>query len=96
MVRASALKSGVLAEDIEDVMVLTSPHFDLDDEGNVMVLGADGKASATSLDDFFGKSFKEQKPKFYAPTGGSGSGAPPSGGGGTGAPNSTSSTSRAG
>jgi hypothetical protein len=78
-VRAAALHAGVLADDIEDVMTLTASRFDLSQEGQVVVLGADGKDSGSSLEDFFGKQFKEQKPKFYAPTGGSGSGSPAGG-----------------
>jgi hypothetical protein len=64
-VRAAALKAGVRKEEIEDVMQLTASRFDLDDQGVVVVLGADGRASGTSVEDFFGKTYREQRPCYY-------------------------------
>ncbi len=64
-VRTVALKSGVFPEDIEDVMILTSRFFAMDKDGGIRVLGDDGTESTDSLDDFFAKTFKERKPKFY-------------------------------
>ena len=64
-VRNTALKSGVFPEDIEDVLLLTSKHFAMDDDGTIRVLDDDCRESTDSLEDFFGKTFKERKPKFY-------------------------------
>ena len=77
-VRNVALKSGVCPEDIEDVLKLTSPSFAMDDDGTIRVLGDDGKETTDSLDDFFGKTFKERKPKFYQGSTATGSGIQPS------------------
>lgn len=76
VVRSAALRSGVLADDIEDVMVITSSRFDLDADGAVVMKDNSG----LTADKFFETVFKEQKPKFYAPSGAGGSGAPPTGG----------------
>lgn len=77
-VRSVALKSGVCPEDVEDVLTLTSKFFAMEDDGSIRVLGDDGHESIDSLDDFFGKTFKEKKPKFYQGSTASGSGASPS------------------
>lgn len=83
-VRAAALKAGVLPDDLEDVMQLTAKNFDLGDDDPPVVLGTDGKPSSATLETFFGETFKTAKPKFYAPTGAGGSGAPAGGSGGGG------------
>lgn len=85
-VRAAALKAGVLPDDIEDVMTLTAARFSLE-EDRIVVMGPDGKPTDQTPDTFFGQTFKEQKPKFYAPTGAGGSGAPAGGTGGGGGSN---------
>ena len=73
-VRNVALKTGVCPEDIEDVLKLTSPSFAMDDDGTIRVLGDDGRETTDSLEDFFGKTFKERKPKFYVGSSATGSG----------------------
>lgn len=73
-VRNAALKTGVCPEDIEDVLKLTSPGFAMDDDGTIRVMGDDGKETTDSLDDFFGKTFRERKPKFYVGSTATGSG----------------------
>ena len=72
--RNSALKSGVCPEDIDDVLKLTSSNFAMDDDGSIRVLDSDGKETTETLDDFFGKTFKERKPKFYQGSSATGSG----------------------
>lgn len=74
-VRDAALKAGVLADDIDLVMMDTAKNFGLDDDGKVVVLDADGDPTETSLKEFFEKLYKQQRPKFYAATGAGGSGA---------------------
>jgi hypothetical protein len=64
-VRNAALQAGVFPEDIEDVLLLTSKHFALDDDGTVRVLDDNGREVSESLGDFFSKTFRERKPKFF-------------------------------
>jgi hypothetical protein len=81
-VRDAALKAGVLPEDLEVVMLDTQKRFGLNDEGKPVVLDEDGDPMDVSLDKFFSSLYKEQRPKFYAPSGAGGSGAPTNAGGG--------------
>lgn len=67
-VRAAALNAGVRADDVDDVVVVTAGRFDLDAQGNIVVLGDDRMPSGASVEDFFGKTFREQRPRYYAPT----------------------------
>lgn len=84
-VRAAALAAGVLPDDVDDVLTLTSPRFKLGDKDKIVILDKDGDESSLTLEKFFGEDFKTQKPKFYAASGAGGSGAPAGGtGGGTG------------
>jgi predicted RNase H-like nuclease (RuvC/YqgF family) len=73
--RAEALKAGVFPEDLNDVLKITSDRFDLR-EGKIVVLDDDGDPTASTPETFFGQTFKEQRPKFYAASGSGGSGAP--------------------
>ncbi|HEY0004524.1 MAG TPA: hypothetical protein VGB17_06905 [Pyrinomonadaceae bacterium] len=83
-VREAALKAGVLADDIEDVLKITGHRFKLV-EGKPVVLDKDGDPSSLTLEKFWGEEFKSQKPKFYGASGAGGSGAPAGGtGGGSG------------
>lgn len=82
-IRNAALKAGVIPEDIEDVMTITARYFKMADDGALQVLDDKGEVTPKTVDEFFTKDFKERKPKFYSPTGSSGSGATPPGGGGT-------------
>lgn len=84
-VREAALKAGVIPEDVDDVLTLTSPRFKLGEGDKIIVLDKDGVESRSDLEKFFGEEFKTQKPKFFAASGAGGSGAPAGGtGGGTG------------
>ncbi|MFU2207219.1 hypothetical protein [Solidesulfovibrio sp. C21] len=90
-VRDAALKSGVLSDEIEDVMVVTAPRFRMEEDGGITVLGKDGQPSPDDLSTFFAKTYKEERPKRYAPTGASGGGAqPPKGPGATNTENMSS------
>ncbi len=83
-VRAAALAAGVIPEDIEDVLTLTSPRFKLGDKDQIVVLDKDGDESTLTLEKYFGEEFKTQRPKFYTASGAGGSGAPAGGSGGGG------------
>jgi len=78
-VRRSILKSGVFAEDVEDVLTLTRNRFSLNDKNEVVVKDEIGNKIDITLDNFFGESFKKAKPKFYQGTNSSGSGTPAGG-----------------
>ena len=73
-IRAAAVKSGVLKDNIEDVITLTKNRFRLDGD-EIVVLDEDGELSADSVGTFFEKTFKESRPIYYEPSGGPGSGA---------------------
>jgi hypothetical protein len=65
-VRAAAIRAGVRESDVEDVMAITASRFDLGQDGNVIVLGEDGRASGVSVDDYF-KTFRSQRPRYFEP-----------------------------
>ena len=74
-VRRAIIKSGVFADDIDDVLTLTKNRFDLDENNNVVVKDEAGKPLAdTTIDAYFGDTFKKARPKFYQGSGASGSG----------------------
>jgi hypothetical protein len=73
-IRAAAIASGVLKENIEDVITLTSNRFRLDGD-DIVVLDDEGELSADSVKGFFEKTFKESRPIYYEPSGGPGTGA---------------------
>lgn len=81
-VRNCALRSGVIPEDIDDVMVITGRYFKLAEDGSIQVLDDSGEITPKTIDDFFARDFKAKRPKFYSTSGASGSGA--SGAAGTG------------
>lgn len=77
-IRDAALKAGVLPEDMEVVLyeVLgTQKRFALNDEGKIVGLDADGDPSDITPQKFFETLYKAQRPKFFAASGASGSGA---------------------
>jgi hypothetical protein len=82
-VRALALKHGVMADRIDDAMLILEKRTDLGDSGGIIVLDKEGKATAEAIDDFLGKTWKAEKPWFYKGTGASGSGSNGSEGGGS-------------
>jgi hypothetical protein len=83
-VRAAALAAGVIPEDIDDVLTITSNRFRLGEKDQIVILDKDGDESSLTLDKYFGEEFKAQKPKFYAASGAGGSGASAGTSGGTG------------
>jgi hypothetical protein len=74
-VRDAAAKAGVIAEDLDLVILDTQKRFALNDEGKIVVLDEDGDPTDITLAKFF-ELYKEQRPKFYAASGAGGSGAP--------------------
>jgi hypothetical protein len=75
LVRRAITKSGVFADDVEDVLTLTRNRFALDDHLNVVVRDESGNAiTDLGIDSFFSEQFKKQKPKFYQGSNASGSG----------------------
>lgn len=75
-IREAAAKAGVLAEDMEVVLLDTQKRFQLNEEGKIVVLDEDGDQTDITVQKFFESLYKEQRPKFYAASGASGSGAP--------------------
>jgi uncharacterized protein YnzC (UPF0291/DUF896 family) len=83
--KAIALKAGVLPEDLELAMLETQSRFRLsDDSKKIVVVDEDGDATDITPQDFFGKLYKQQRPKFYAASGAGGSGATQNSGGSAG------------
>lgn len=76
--RDAALKAGVLADDLELVMLDTAKRFSLNEDGGIVVLDEDGDPTDITPQKFFDTLYREQRPKFYAASGASGSGAPSS------------------
>lgn len=82
--KSLALKSGVMEDRIEDAMLVLERRTDLDANGGIVVKKADGTASTESIDEFLGKTFKTEKPYFYAGSGAAGGGSHGSSGEGAG------------
>jgi hypothetical protein len=74
--RDIASKAGVLPEDLDVAMMETAKHFDLDADDEIVMLDKDGDPTGVTPERFYGELYKEKRPKFYAPSGASGSGAP--------------------
>lgn len=74
-IRDVALKAGVIPEDLKFVMMDVSSRFSLSDEGKIVVLDEDGQPDDMTPQKFF-ELYKVQFPKFFAPSGAGGSGAP--------------------
>lgn len=64
--RALALKAGVMPDRIEDAMVLLASRLDLSTDGNILIKDAAGAVTTQTADDFFSKTFKEEKKYLYA------------------------------
>ncbi len=64
--RSAALNAGVRQDVIDDVLSLTSASLDLR-EDEVVILDSSGEISTETLEDFYGKSFKEKRPIYYEP-----------------------------
>lgn len=77
-IRDVAAQAGVLAEDMKLVLLETASRFKLNDDGKIVVLDDDGEETDITPQKFFDTLYKQQRPKFYAPSGAGGSGAPSS------------------
>lgn len=83
--RDIAVKAGVIAADLDLVMLDTAKRFTLsEDSKKIVVLDEEGDPTDVTPQKFFETLYKEQRPKFYQPSGSQGSGAPPNSGGGSG------------
>ncbi|HEX8089372.1 MAG TPA: hypothetical protein VF762_10995 [Blastocatellia bacterium] len=69
--RGVMVKSGMFEDDIEDALALNIDKFDIDKDGKIIPKDA----TLISAEKFFNETYKQQRPKFYRPEGGSGSGA---------------------
>jgi hypothetical protein len=75
-VKAAALKSGVVKDLIDDVVVVTANRFKLDANEKIQVIDKDGETPLDiTVDSFFSDVFKSQRPQYYAGSGAGGSGA---------------------
>lgn len=73
--RDVAVKAGVIAEDLDLVMLDVQKRFALNDDGKIVVLDADGDVTDVTPQKFFETLYKELRPKFYAASNAGGSGA---------------------
>ena len=74
--KTAMIKSGVLAEDVDDVWSLTSKYFQLGEDAKPVVLDDDGNPTSLTIDEFYDNVYKERKPKFYASKRKGGGGSP--------------------
>jgi hypothetical protein len=74
VLKNTALKAGVDADYVDDVITLTREKFKLDDDGTVLIVDADGEPTGKTVDNFFKEDFKKAKPRFYTNDNKSGSG----------------------
>jgi hypothetical protein len=74
--RDIAAKAGVIAEDMDLVLLDTAKRFALNEDGDIVVLDEDGDPTDITPQKFFETLYREQRPKFYAASGAAGSGAP--------------------
>lgn len=74
--RSAAIKAGVNAEDLDDVLYLTERNRSLNENGDIIIIDNDGDPTGQSIDDFFSKDFKKAKPKYFPGIPGGG-GTPP-------------------
>src|SRR5688572_21778771 len=70
-----AVKAGVIAEDLDLVMLDVQGRFRLDDSGKIVLLDPDGDVSDVTPQKFFETLYKEQRPKFYKASDAGGGGA---------------------
>jgi hypothetical protein len=77
-VKAAMLAGGVNPKYVDAAYAFLKDRqaIDLSDDERIILKDADGDPLDTTLDKFFGETFKEQMPIYYPPSGASGSGAP--------------------
>ncbi len=73
LVETAALASGVNPKRVSDVMKVTKGQFELDEDGEPVVLDDDGHPTGKTLAKWFGGSFKDDRPWFFDATGSTGS-----------------------
>src|ERR1051326_5289792 len=76
--RDIAVKAGVIADDLDLVLLDTAKRFTLNEDDKIVVLDEDGDPTDITPQKFFETLYREQRPKFYAASGAAGSGAPSS------------------
>lgn len=79
-VKAAAIKAEVLPELVEDVLNNTMARFDLDGE-RIIVKDGKGEVTTATVEDFFAKTYKAERPHYYAGSKAAGGGAAGSKGG---------------
>src|SRR5215216_3768862 len=62
-IRDVAVKAGVIADDLDLVLLDTAKRFDLDADGKVVVLDEDGDPTDITPQKFFETLYREQRPK---------------------------------
>lgn len=75
-VRQAAQDAGILPDDLADVLVLTAGHFRLNADGTATVLDDAGEPTEQTVAEFFARTFRQRRPRYYAPPAGGGSGSP--------------------
>jgi hypothetical protein len=73
--RDIAIKAGVIADDLDLVMLDVQSRFSLDDNGKIVVLDDDGDPTDVTPQKFFETLYKQHRPKFYKASDAGGSGA---------------------
>jgi len=71
----AAIDGDVRLDNISDVVTLTSNHFDLDENDEVIVVDDEGDPTGKTPKEYYASVYKEQKPQFYNAEGLEGSGA---------------------
>src|ERR1051326_8857509 len=76
--RDIAVKAGVIADDLDLVLLDTAKRFTLNEDDKIVLLDEDGDPTDITPQKFFETLYREQRQKFYAASGAAGSGAPSS------------------
>lgn len=75
-IKSMAVTCGVKPSLVDDVaeLILARKLVQLSEDGSIVVMGADGSPSTDDLKTFFDKSFKADRPDYYAANGSAGGG----------------------
>jgi len=73
-IKTSAISAGIDPNYIDDVVVLTRSNFDIDEDGDIVNIDADGTPSGKSVETFFKSDFKTKRPRYFVSSGKKGSG----------------------
>lgn len=88
-VKDAFIKAGGRPERADKALRDTHDRFDLADDGRILVKDAKGDVTSTTVEDFFGKTYRGEMAEFYT-------GTKATGGGATGGASARTSTSKAG